>query len=246
MSTVSRRKSRNEGPGPAGRSLDQTKPPSPVQGCRMLCPETGCPYGEDRARSDPRIPERSMTRHACRYLAVLFTLALPPAAHAAGEGATYRATLDGASEVPPRNRRGMAKSPPRSIRRPSGSAGRGATATLPGRDRRPFPRSGHPGENAGVLVPLTAATSPFTVRRRPWTRQGRGSGAAPHLLQHPCGANPKARSAPGHPRAGERPRRPPRRASAGPVGGNVPPELSMKQTEAIIALDADALGRAQT
>ena len=104
-----------------------------------------------------------MTRHACRYLAVLFTLALPPAAHAAGEGSTYRATLDGASEVPATQSKGHGEVTATFDPATKRLSWQGSYSDLTGPvTAAHFHGPAKPGENAGVLVPVTAATSPFT------------------------------------------------------------------------------------
>ncbi|MGT2477841.1 CHRD domain-containing protein [Methylobacterium oryzae CBMB20] len=107
-----------------------------------------------------------MTRRASTRLAVLLALAAPfmaSPAFAAGAGSTYRA-------APHRRQRG-AGDPVEGHRRGHGDLRPGHQAPeLDGHIQRPhrpgdgsaFPRSGQGRENAGVLVPVTATSSPFT------------------------------------------------------------------------------------
>lgn len=104
-----------------------------------------------------------MTRHACRYLAVVLALAAAPAARAAGEGATYRATLDAAGEVPPTQSKGTGEITATFDPATKRLSWNGSYSNLTGPvTAAHFHGPAKPGENAGVLVPATVTASPFT------------------------------------------------------------------------------------
>ncbi|MCJ2062487.1 CHRD domain-containing protein [Methylobacterium sp. J-088] len=104
-----------------------------------------------------------MTRHACRYLAVVLALAAAPAAQAAGEGATYRATLDAAGEVPSTQSKGTGELTATFDPVTKRLSWNGSYSNLTGPvTAAHFHGPAKPGENAGVLVPATVTASPFT------------------------------------------------------------------------------------
>jgi hypothetical protein len=104
-----------------------------------------------------------MTRHACRYLAVVLALAAAPAARAAGEGATYRATLESAGEVPPTQSKGTGEITATFDPATKRLSWNGSYSNLTGPvTAAHFHGPAKPGENAGVLVPATVTASPFT------------------------------------------------------------------------------------
>lgn len=104
-----------------------------------------------------------MTRHACRYLPLLLALAASPAAHAAGGGSTYRATLDAASEVPATSSKGSGEVTATFDPATKRLSWTGSYSNLTGpATAAHFHGPAKPGENAGVLVPVTATASPFT------------------------------------------------------------------------------------
>ncbi|MEL6063551.1 MULTISPECIES: CHRD domain-containing protein [unclassified Methylobacterium] len=103
-----------------------------------------------------------MTRYACRSLAVLLALAAP-AALAAGNDATYRATLDAASEVPATQSKGSGEVTATFDPATKRLSWTGSYTNLTGPvTAAHFHGPAKPGENAGVLVPVTATASPFT------------------------------------------------------------------------------------
>ena len=104
-----------------------------------------------------------MTRHACTRLALLLALMGTPAAFAAGEGATYRAALDAASEVPATQSKGTGEVTATFDPATKRLSWKGSYSNLTGPvTAAHFHGPAKPGENAGVLVPVTASASPFT------------------------------------------------------------------------------------
>lgn len=107
-----------------------------------------------------------MTRRASTRLAVLLALAAPfiaCPAFAAGAGSTYRATLSGGSEVPATQSKGTgevtATFDPATKRLSWTGTYNGLTGPVTAAH---FHGPAKAGENAGVLVPVTATSSPFT------------------------------------------------------------------------------------
>lgn len=106
-----------------------------------------------------------MIRDACRHLPLLLALVAPgvPAALAAEGTATYRAVLDAGSEVPATQSKGTgevtATFDPATKR--LSWTGRYSDLTGPVTAAH-FHGPAKPGENAGVLVPVNAAASPFS------------------------------------------------------------------------------------
>ena len=99
-------------------------------------------------------------------LATLLAMSAPLAvsgAHAAGEGATYKAALTGGSEVPATESKGTgtvtATYDPASKRLSWNGTYSGLTGPVTAAH---FHGPAASGANAGVLVPVTAASSPFT------------------------------------------------------------------------------------
>ncbi|MCJ2073527.1 CHRD domain-containing protein [Methylobacterium sp. J-030] len=86
-----------------------------------------------------------------------------PAAIAAGEGATYRAALDAASEVPATQSKGTGEVTATFDPATKRLSWKGSYSNLTGPvTAAHFHGPAKPGENAGVLVPVTASASPFT------------------------------------------------------------------------------------
>jgi hypothetical protein len=109
-----------------------------------------------------------MTRRAGTRLSILLTLAASasvavPAAFAAGESMTYRATLNGDSEVPATASKATGEvtatfdAATKTLRWNGSYSGLTGPVTA-----AHFHGPAKPGENAGVLVPVTAASSPFS------------------------------------------------------------------------------------
>lgn len=104
-----------------------------------------------------------MTRLAFRCLSVLLVFAAAPSARAAGEGATYRATLDAASEVPATQSKATGEVSATFDPATKRLSWKGSYSDLTGPvTAAHFHGPAKPGENAGVLVPVTASASPFT------------------------------------------------------------------------------------
>ncbi|MCJ2085642.1 CHRD domain-containing protein [Methylobacterium sp. E-005] len=103
-----------------------------------------------------------MTRHSCKRLALLFALVASPAL-AAGKDTTYRATLDAASEVPATQSKGTGEVTATFDPATRRLSWKGSYSNLTGPvTAAHFHGPAKSGENAGVLVPVTASTSPFT------------------------------------------------------------------------------------
>lgn len=106
-----------------------------------------------------------MTRHACQRLALLLALAAVPAgptSAAAAEGVTFRATLDPASEVPATQSKGTGEITATFDPATKRLSYKGSYSDLTGPvTAAHFHGPAKTGENAGVLVPVTAPSSPF-------------------------------------------------------------------------------------
>ncbi|MCJ2059706.1 CHRD domain-containing protein [Methylobacterium sp. J-048] len=107
-----------------------------------------------------------MTRLARTGFAALFALAVPlaiPGARAAGESITYKAALTGGSEVPATDSKGTgavtATYDPATKRLSWNGTYGGLTGPVTAAH---FHGPAQAGANAGVLVPVTATSSPFS------------------------------------------------------------------------------------
>lgn len=105
-----------------------------------------------------------MIRRASTSLAVLLALAgAAPAAWAAGEGMTYKAALKAGSEVPATESKGTGEVTATYDPATKRLTWKGTYGDLTGPvSAAHFHGPAKAGENAGVLVPVTATSSPFT------------------------------------------------------------------------------------
>lgn len=109
-----------------------------------------------------------MTRRASTSLAVLLVVAasaspICSAAWAAGESMKYAATLNGGSEVPATQSKGTGEVTATYDPATKRLSWKGSYADLTGPvTAAHFHGPAKPGENAGVLVPVTATSSPFS------------------------------------------------------------------------------------
>jgi len=106
-----------------------------------------------------------MIRNACRHLTILLALVGPglPTAGLAAEGGAYKATLDASSEVPANPSKGTGQITATFDPATKHLSWTGSYSGLTGPvTAAHFHGPAKPGENAGVVIPVTATSSPFS------------------------------------------------------------------------------------